>query len=417
MRFGVITIDGHPVGTIDIGEPTGLGKRGLIQFASYGGDEESAMMSHGYGEPGGYVGAADGGRGYLSPGSTSKATGLVKDLMQRYGLSQNRAIGLAANLAYESGDFTQYHEQGQDATGGVGWAQWTGVRRHEFEAWSAAHGLDPHSDEANLGFLHHELDETVGGRKTLAELQAGPDTIEAATAIAERDYEDAGIPAIGGRIGKARAIERAMQGGDAPSGMPIGATSSPEIMASLEDARRKGLITNEECVSLATAAVGIKLGDGQSGSNVHEWRRGEAAEGGDLRPGTPVATFLNRAGETTDRYAGGGAGTPGAGLDHAAVFESYVRDKSGKIIGMNVAEQYDGSGGAHQRAYMFGGGWGEHNASNYYAVKTDGGYLGGNRNPMARPAAQAVAEPTKPAAPTPKPAAAVPAAQDAPTDI
>jgi Phage tail lysozyme len=390
MRFGVILIDGRQVGTIDIGEPSGAAQHGFIRPASYGDGPGSRLldgpMPRGTGEPG----TADGGRGYISKGGASKATGIVKDLMQRYGLSQNRAIGLAANLAYESGDFKQYHELGQDQTGGVGWAQWTGERRRQYEAWSAAHGLDPHSDEANLGFLHHELDDTVVGRKTLTELRAGPDSIEAATMIAERDYEGAGIPAIGGRIGKARAIERAMQGGDAPDGTPMNAASSSQIVASLDKARSDGLITNEECVSLATAAVGIKLGDGQAGSNVHDWRRGEPAESGDLRPGTPVATFLNRKGETTDLYAGGGSGTPGAGLDHAAVFDSYVRDAGGNITGMNVAEQYDGSGGTRQHTYRFGRGRGEHDASNYYAVKTENGYLGGASNPMEAPAAQAV---------------------------
>ena len=56
----------------------------------------------------------------------------------------------------------------------------------------------------------------------------------------------------------------------------------------------------------------------------------------------------------------------------------------GKIIGMDVEEQYKGSGGAHERAYYFGGGRGERDAANYAAIKTaSGGYLGGRANPMS----------------------------------
>lgn len=159
----------------------------------------------------------------------------------------------------------------------------------------------------------------------------------------------------------------------------------------MTDALDSALIANEQCVSLATAAVGIRLGNGQSGSNVHEWRRGESAESGALKPGTPIATFLDRRGNTSDRYAGGGAGTPGAHLDHAAVFEGYARDGNGKIVGMNVSEQYHGSGGIHRQTYSFGQGWGEGNASNYHAIRTDQGYLGGNRNPMGGGSAIAIA--------------------------
>jgi hypothetical protein len=104
-----------------------------------------------------------------------------------------------------------------------------------------------------------------------------------------------------------------------------------------------------------------------------------------LKPGTPIATFLDRQGRITDKYAGGGAGTPGAHLDHAAVFQGYTRDKNGNITGMDVSEQYADSHGIHTRHYdnnskLFG----ENNAGNYFAIKTNQGYLGGAANPMTR---------------------------------
>ncbi len=137
-------------------------------------------------------------------------------------------------------------------------------------------------------------------------------------------------------------------------------------------------VLNEQCVALAKAAVGA------SGS-VREWRRGVGALEGTLKPGTPVATFLDHFGRQSGRYAGGGLGTMGAHLDHAGVFQSYIKDAAGKIVGMNMAEQYKGSHGVHSRAYMFGQGWGERNASNYHAVLgANGGFLGGANNPMNR---------------------------------
>ena len=84
----------------------------------------------------------------------------------------------------------------------------------------------------------------------------------------------------------------------------------------------------------------------------------------------------------SDLYAGGGSGTMGAHLDHAAVFQNYIRDSKGNIIGMNVEEQYKGSGGMHSHAY-YPGGFGERNASNYSAIDVaSGGHLGGAANPL-----------------------------------
>jgi hypothetical protein len=36
-----------------------------------------------------------------------------------------------------------------------------------------------------------------------------------------------------------------------------------------------------------------------------------------------------------------GVGTPGANRDHAGEFESYIKDKNGKIIGMNDHQHND----------------------------------------------------------------------------
>jgi hypothetical protein len=61
-----------------------------------------------------------------------------------------------------------------------------------------------------------------------------------------------------------------------------------DVVDHLTAMRDAHLITNEQCVSLATAAVGIPLGAKKEGGNVHDWRRGESAEAGGLVAGTRV---------------------------------------------------------------------------------------------------------------------------------
>lgn len=178
--------------------------------------------------------------------------------------------------------------------------------------------------------------------------------------------------------------------GKATGGAPeanFGVKDSDDVLDHLKSARDKGLITNEQCVSLATASVGIKLGSGQKGAWTSTWRKGESAAEGGLVKGTPIATFAGLHGEQNQNiYAGGTGGRPKVGLDHAAVFESYIKDRNGKIIGMNVADQWAGSKGVHnQHPYYFGGGYGEHDAGNYSAIDVaGGGHLGGENNPLTQ---------------------------------
>ena len=152
-------------------------------------------------------------------------------------------------------------------------------------------------------------------------------------------------------------------------GNPV--TGAGDVIGRIGELSRSGAINGRECVDL------VKAYTGQRGS-VTTWRRGENADGGNLTPGTPIATFLNRDGSQANRYAGGGTGTPGANLDHAGIFESYIRDKAGQAIGMRIAEQYRRSGGPRMKEYFFGQGRGEGNGSNYAAVLgPDGNPLGG----------------------------------------
>ena len=208
----------------------------------------------------------------------------------------------------------------------------------------------------------------------------------------------------GGKLGTAIDLARQVPRGASttPGARPPGAdapdAASGNVLDRMRSLRTTGRVIGEQCVALAKAAVGVT-------GSVREWRKGVGAEAGTLVPGTPVATFLNRDGSQSSRYAGGGIGTMGARLDHAGVFQSYLKDKDGKTIGMRLAEQFKGSAGVRSKDYFFGKGWGEANGSNYHAVLgPDGAPLGGDRNPMS---AKALAQPSAEAL-----ASSVPSASD-----
>jgi hypothetical protein len=174
-------------------------------------------------------------------------------------------------------------------------------------------------------------------------------------------------------------------GGGGASGN-FGVKDSDDVLGHLQTMKQKGMITGDQCVSLAMASVGVPYAGGAAGGHTGDWRRGESAESGNLVKGTPVSTFAGLHGEQNqDIYAGGTGGRMKAGLDHAAVFETYVKNKDGKITGMVVDEQYVGSKGVHAHQYDFGGGYGEHDARNYSAIDVaGGGHLGGANNPLTQ---------------------------------
>lgn len=88
---------------------------------------------------------------------------VVNALAKKYGLTLNQAAGPVGNLGYESAGFKALQEVAPmvaGSRGGYGWAMWTGPRRRAFEAWCRARSLKMSSDEANYGFLCHEMDGT-----------------------------------------------------------------------------------------------------------------------------------------------------------------------------------------------------------------------------------------------------------------
>lgn len=186
------------------GAAGGMGGGGGIINASYGGGGgfgggggDSPLLRGARGV-GGYGNLVDGPVGQFNAGGSfgQKSPEVMRRLMTDFGLDAPQAAKILGNLGHESIGFKAFNEIG--GGGGIGWAQWTGPRNREFRAWSAANHLDPHSDEANYGFLKHELSGKYA--RGIAYLKAGG-SLEGF----EQIFEVAGVKAYGSR----HAYERA----------------------------------------------------------------------------------------------------------------------------------------------------------------------------------------------------------------
>lgn len=121
-----------------------------------------------------------------------KAPGIMRKLRSDFGIQVVHAAAILGNIGTECDGFHHLHEIGQpDGQGGYGWGQWTGPRRKQFFAWCKQKGLDWQTDEANYGFLKHELKGSESGA-----ISALLKTSQLAAAVKafERNYERAGAP-------------------------------------------------------------------------------------------------------------------------------------------------------------------------------------------------------------------------------
>ncbi|TXN27400.1 phage tail tip lysozyme [Methylobacterium sp. WL19] len=210
----------------------------------------------------GIIGGGGDGGGYAPPSNSmagktfdAKTPGIMANLMKDLNLSKEQAAGILGNLGHESAGMTAYQEGKPlgGGRGGAGWAQWTGPRRRAFEAWSASKGLDPRSDDANYGFLKHELGTTHKG--ALASLRR-QNTVDGATVDFERTYEAAGVKHYGSRLGYAR---KAFNGPSTPSQV-IGGSVGTEAASNVADNASKlvGLGSSQ-----AAQALGSRMTPGQ----------------------------------------------------------------------------------------------------------------------------------------------------------
>jgi len=121
---------------------------------------------------------------------------VISDLTRDLGVTPEVAAGIVGQLGYESDGLQGINERQPvvpGSRGGFGWAQWTGPRRKQFEAWSADQGLDAASPEANYGFLVHELKNTPESR-VLEKLQGVSDPQQAGKIFTDT-FLRPGIPA------------------------------------------------------------------------------------------------------------------------------------------------------------------------------------------------------------------------------
>ena len=183
-----------------------------------------------------------------------------------------------------------------------------------------------------------------------------------------------GAPPSGAGLGSGHGSSDGVRARGTPGGGGSGPNVTPQpddtvqsLAAKYRD--RYPHLSSQQCVALAMAAADI-------GGTVRDWRKGDSVKDSAIEPGAPIATFLNPDGTPSDRYAGGGIGTPGANRDHAAIFLGKTKD------GAWVEEQYSGSGGPHAHFYP----WkdprgGEKSAENYFAINDSHGLPAGTHNP------------------------------------
>lgn len=91
------------------------------------------------------------------------AAQVIQRLQSDLDLTPAQAAGIVGQLGYESDGLQAINERKPvvpGSRGGFGWAQWTGPRRKQFEAFAANQGWDVTDPEANYQYLLHELTAT-----------------------------------------------------------------------------------------------------------------------------------------------------------------------------------------------------------------------------------------------------------------
>lgn len=329
-------------------------------------------------------------------GFNQKAPSIMANLMKDFGFTKEQAAGVVGNIGHESGGFKEMQEKNPlgGGRGGLGWAQWTGPRRVDFEKYCAANKISPTSDEANYGFLKHELQTTYKSTVSAVK-QAG--TAGQAMQIFEKHYEAAGVKNYASRQnyvdnalasystsapGEASpqvaaasndnaapgsppsaatpgsgplAGVQATQGSGAP-GAPMGtqlASANASAGASADGAGIKalprGAVGSGQCVALVQNAAGI--------GHTSTWQAGGSVMGNpNLKPGTAIATF-----DQNGKY-----GNHTNGSSHAAIYLGPSKVYPG---GIQVYDQWSGQP-AHVRDIRPNGGTAVNSANAFQIVKT-----------------------------------------------
>jgi uncharacterized protein (TIGR02594 family) len=161
--------------------------------------------------------------GSFGSDTKQKAGNLVLKLQKDLGLTKIQAAAVAGNFMHESGGFKHMQEIKPTAgRGGYGWAQWTGPRRKNFEAYVQANGLDARSDEANYGFFIHEINNDPYEKSQFEKWRETPyESVDSAAMGFDKYYERSGVKSYESRI------EYAKQAIIASDEIQAAATSTP----------------------------------------------------------------------------------------------------------------------------------------------------------------------------------------------
>lgn len=131
-----------------------------------------------------------------------KTPGIMAKLIDAFKLTELQAAAILGNIGHECAGFTLLQERNpRVGKGGYGWAQWTGTRRRAFEEYFQLKRLAPDSDEANYGFLQHELSTAEKG--AILALRGQNDLIDTVITF-EKKFERAGVKHYMSRIRWAR---------------------------------------------------------------------------------------------------------------------------------------------------------------------------------------------------------------------
>jgi hypothetical protein len=167
----------------------------------------------------------------LPADTTQRGAAITARLASDLNLTTAQAAGITGNLQAESGlQAVQERSPIGGGRGGFGWAQWTGSRRDEFEAYAKANNLDPKSDEANYGYLLHEL-QGPESAKMMAQLRGlqGPNAARDSAALVERQYERPAVSNAGVRGGYAEQFAQAPPAAPPAQAPPINGAVSVDI--------------------------------------------------------------------------------------------------------------------------------------------------------------------------------------------
>lgn len=147
---------------------------------------------------------------------------------------------IVGNLAHECSGFNVLQEikpMVKGSRGGYGWAQWTGPRRLQYEAWCARKGWKGHEFEANYSFLYRELIGPEAHAITALKAAYG---LEGKTQAFMMGYLRPGIPHLDSRIRWAKEARALLADGNFPSS----ATPAPESAFARFWRWLQGLFTN-----------------------------------------------------------------------------------------------------------------------------------------------------------------------------